>query len=404
MPRAGLRSSSTGRVLPIQGPPGSGKTYSGARMICRLLANGKRVGVTANSHKVIGNLIKEVYRAAGSNVDVRVVQRGDPDQILEDDRVIRGKDPRHTRAQLDAGLANLAAGTAWLWVSDAMAGSVDVLFVDEAGQMSLANVVSMAAAAQSFVLLGDPQQLDQPLQGTHPPGADRSALAHVLDGLATIPPDRGLFLETTWRLHPDARAGSRPRSSTTTGSSRRRTSSVQRLIGDEPADGVGPRLVPVPSEGFDSESPIEAEAVAALAHAIVADGRWIDEDGAERDLTWDDVLIVAPYNAQVGAIKRLLPAEARVGTVDKFQGQEAPISIYSMTTSTPELAPRGMDFLYSRNRLNVATSRARCVAVVVASPALLHARARTPAQMRLANALCRFVELASAGAVGRRRG
>ena len=119
------------------------------------------------------------------------------------------------------------------------------------------------------------------------------------------------------------------------------------------------------------------------------------QDGAERDLTWDDVLIVAPYNAQVGAIKRLLPETARVGTVDKFQGQEAPISIYSMTTSAPELAPRGMDFLYSRNRLNVATSRARCVAVVVASPALLQARARTPAQMRLANALCRFVELAS---------
>ena len=383
-------------VLPIQGPPGSGKTYSGARMICRLLANGKRVGITANSHKVIGNLVKEVYRAAGSTVDVHVVQRGDPDQILEDDRVIRGKDPRHTRAQLEAGLANLAAGTSWLWVSEAMAGSVDVLFVDEAGQMSLANVVSMAAAAQSFVLLGDPQQLDQPLHGTHPPGADRSALAHVLDGLATIPPDRGLFLETTWRLHPDLCRFT----SEVFYDDRLEAEShlvVQRLIGDDPADGVGPRLVPVPSEGFDSESPIEAEAVAALAHAIVADGRWIDEKGTERDLTWDDVLIVAPYNAQVGAIKRLLPAEGRVGTVDKFQGQEAPISIYSMTTSSPELAPRGMDFLYSRNRLNVATSRARCVAVVVASPALLQARARTPAQMRLANALCRFVEMASTG-------
>ena len=124
-------------------------------------------------------------------------------------------------------------------------------------------------------------------------------------------------------------------------------------------------------------------------------GSWVDERGRQRDLTWDDVLIVAPYNAQVGAIQRLLPEAARVGTVDKFQGQQAPVSIYSMTTSTPELAPRGMDFLYSRNRLNVATSRARCVAIVVASPALLQARARTPEQMRLANALCRFVELAT---------
>jgi predicted RecB family nuclease len=383
-------------VLPIQGPPGSGKTFSGARMICALLAAGKRVGITANSHKVIGNLLREVYVAAGDKVDVKAVQRGDPEQILDDERVIRGKDNAFVRAQLEAGLANLAGGTSWLWASEAMAGAVDVLFVDEAGQVSLANVAAMAAAADSFVLLGDPQQLAQPLHGTHPPGADRSALAHVLDGRATIPADRGLFLETTWRLHPELcrftsevfyenRLEPEPHLV------------VQRVIGDEPVDGVGPRLIPVPSEGFDSESPIEAEAVAALAHEVVASGRWIDQHGEERDIGWNDILIVAPYNAQVGAIRRLLPAEGqnRVGTVDKFQGQQAPISIYSMTTSTPELAPRGMDFLYSRNRLNVATSRARCVAIVVASPALLQARARTPNQMRLANALCRFVEMAT---------
>ncbi len=309
---------------------------------------------------------------------------------------MRGKNPAHTRAQLDAGLANLAGGTPWLWVSERWLGAVDVLFVDEAGQMSLANVVAMAGAADSFVLLGDPQQLDQPLQGTHPPGAERSALAHVLDGLATIPPDRGLFLETTWRLHPDARPGSRPRRSTTTGSSPQPHLVVQQVIGRAaPATGSGRGWSSVPTEGADSESPVEAGAVAELASSIVAAGRWVDEHGTERAITWDDVLIVAPYNAQVGAIQRLLPAEARVGTVDKFQGQEAPISLYSMTTSSPELAPRGMDFLYSRNRLNVATSRARCVAIVVASPDLLRVRARTPEQMRLANAFCRFVELAT---------
>ena len=381
-------------VLPIQGPPGSGKTYSGARMICRLLAEGKRVGITAHSHKVVGNLLNAVYKAAGSDIAVSAVQRGDEEQILDDDRVVRGKNPAHTRAQLDAGIANLAGGTPWLWVSESMARSVDVLFVDEAGQMSLANVAAMAAAADSFVLLGDPQQLNQPLRGTHPPGTERSALAHVLDGLATIPPDRGLFLERTWRLHPeltrftseafyDDRLESQPHLV------------VQAVHGRGPiVDGVGPRLVGVPTEGADSESPVEASAVAELAEAIVAAGRWVDEHGAERPITWDDVLVVAPYNAQVGAIQRLLPPAARVGTVDKFQGQEAPISLYSMTTSTPELAPRGMSFLYSRNRLNVATSRARCLAVVVASPELLRVRARTPAQMRLANALCRFAELA----------
>jgi uncharacterized protein len=162
------------------------------------------------------------------------------------------------------------------------------------------------------------------------------------------------------------------------------------------ADGTGPRRLEVTTIGADNESPVEAEGVATLARNIVEGGTtWTDADGAIHRVGWNDVLIVAPYNAQVGQIKRRLPVEARVGTVDKFQGQEAPISIYSMTTSSPELAPRGMDFLYSRHRLNVATSRARCVSVVVASPALFRVRARTPEQMRLANAFCRFAEMAS---------
>jgi uncharacterized protein len=384
-------------TLAIQGPPGSGKTYAGARMICSLLAAGKRVGITATSHKVIGNLVTAVLAAAADEgVDVRAVQRGEKDRIVIHDHVAHGKDTDDVRGRLDDGRANLAAGTSWLWASTKMRDAVDVLFVDEAGQISLANVVSVSPAAASLVLLGDPQQLNQPLRGTHPPGAERSALAHVLGDHATMPGPLGLFLESTWRLHPalcdftsevfyDDRlepqahlAGQRLRAS------------------DSPLEGVGPRLLDVRTVGADNESPIEAEAVARLARELV-DGRssWIDGHGEVRPVGWSEILIVAPYNAQVGAIKRLLPDAARVGTVDKFQGQEAPISIYSLTTSSPELAPRGMDFLYSRNRLNVATSRARCVAVVAASPDLLRVRARTPEQMRLANAFCRFVELAA---------
>jgi len=159
--------------------------------------------------------------------------------------------------------------------------------------------------------------------------------------------------------------------------------------------GTGLRLVEIAHMGNDNESVEEAQQIAELVRKLLEAGAtWIDWEGRQRTITWQDLLIVAPYNAQVGAISRLLPPQARVGTVDKFQGQEAPISIYSMATSSSENAPRGMDFLYSRNRLNVATSRARCIAVVVASPELLRVRARTPKQMRLANALCRFVELA----------
>jgi uncharacterized protein len=365
-------------------------------MIGSLLAAGKRVGITGTSHKVIGNLLREVLEAAEEDgVDVRPTQKGDAEQVLEDDRVIRAKDAADVRARLVNGRSTLAAGTSWLWASAKLVDAVDVLFVDEAGQISLANVVAIARATNSIVLLGDPQQLDQPLQGSHPPGADRSALAHVLGDAATMPPTRGLFLETTWRLHPDLcdftsevfyEDRLEPEAHLVT----QRVSSPEAV-----ADGTGPRRVVVTTVGADNRSPAEAEDVAALASSIVDGGTtWTDEEGTTRPVGWEDVLIVAPYNAQVGEIRRRLPREARVGTVDKFQGQEAPISIYSMTTSTPELAPRGMDFLYSRHWLNVATSRARCVAVVVASPDLFRVRARTPEQMRLANAFCRFAELA----------
>ena len=383
-------------TLAIQGPPGSGKTYTGARMIRSLLGEGKRVGITGTSHKVIGNLLKAVLEAASAgDVTVLPIQKGKGDEVLDDPRVTRGADAAAIRARLDDGRANLAAGTSWLWASPKMAEAVDVLFVDEAGQISLANVIAIARATDSLVLLGDPQQLDQPLQGTHPSGADRSALAHVLGEAATMPPTQGLFLENTWRLHPDLC------DFTSEVFYDDRLEPEPSLVGQRVtaggtlADGTGPRQLDVPTVGADNESPIEAEAVAALARSIVDRGaRWVDPKGVTHPVGWADVLIVAPYNAQVGEIRRHLPAEARVGTVDKFQGQEAPISIYSMTTSSPEFAPRGMNFLYSRHRLNVATSRARCVSILVASPDLFRVRARTPEQMRLANAFCRFEEMA----------
>jgi predicted RecB family nuclease len=379
--------------LAIQGPPGAGKTYTGARMIVGLLAAGKRVGITANSHKVICNLLREVLAAEGVT-EVRPVQKvTEPGDALDDPRVTVVTKNDLVQTGLATGTYNLAAGTAWLWAPAASESMVDVLFVDEAGQMSLANALAVSGAARSLVLLGDPQQLDQPLQGSHPPGADRSALSHILTDHDAMPEHLGLFLEHTWRLHPDV-----TRYTSTAFYEGKLESRVelerQRLEAPEPMRGTGVRMLLIDHVGAESESPEEARLVAALVRALVESGStWIDSEGADHRLRYEDVLVVAPYNAQVGAIERELP-DARVGTVDKFQGQEAPISIYSMTSSSPEDAPRGMDFLYSRNRLNVATSRARCVAVVVANPALVRVRARTPKQMRLANALCQFAEMA----------
>jgi superfamily I DNA and/or RNA helicase len=386
-------------TLAIQGPPGSGKTYTGARMIVRLVQDGRRIGISATSHKVIGNFLDKVLEAqAGSGVSVRAVQKiSDDGQGVADERVTKERDGKKLRAALAVGEFNLAAGTPWLWASEQSTGMVDVLFVDEAGQISLANVLAMGGATDSLVLLGDPQQLDQPLQGSHPPGADRSALAHLLGDDATMPAHRGLFLEHTWRMHPTLTAFTSAAFYEGRLESRGHLA-AQTLIGPEPVRGVGSRLLPAEHTGGDNVAPDEARQVAALATTLVRSGAtWIDQHGTERPIGWNDVLIVAPYNAQVGEIRRHLPAEARVGTVDKFQGQEAPVSVYSMTTSTPEDAPRGMDFLYSRNRLNVATSRARCVAIVVATPELIRVRARNPKQMRLANALCLFAEHAAGG-------
>ena len=242
--------------------------------------------------------------------------------------------------------------------------------------------------------MGDPQQLDQPAQGTHPDGTGVSALAHLLQDRQTIEEHRGLFLEETWRLHPEICAFTsetfyegklKPRSGL----------EVQKVISSGPTTGTGLCFVPVSHHGNLSSSDEEADQVATLVSTLVDGGSsWIDQYGCEKSVTPDDVLIIAPYNAQVFKIQERLPG-TRVGTVDKFQGQEAPVVIYSMATSTPEEAPHGMEFLHSLNRLNVATSRARCVCVLVGSPELFAPECRTPGQMKLANASCRYRELAT---------
>ena len=382
-------------TLPLQGPPGSGKTYTGARMVVELVKQGRRVGLTAASHKVISNLLREVCRAAAeTGVTSRAVQKAKDEEGCEDPIVTQVDTNEDVLSALTHGVAQVAAGTAWLWAREEIANSVDVLFVDEAGQMSLSNALAVSQAASSLVLLGDPQQLDQPQRGVHPPGADVSALGHLLEEHATIGADQGLFLAETWRLHPDVcaftselfydgRLGSRPENQ------------KQRLNTQGFLDGTGLRFIPVEHSGNQNDSPEEVAKVVEVVNGLLRDGAtWTNKRGETLTMELKNILVVAPNNAQVSALAQTLPAGARVGTVDKFQGQEAPVVIYSMTTSIPEDAPRGMEFLYSLNRLNVAISRARCVAVIVASPALFQVRCKTPRQMELANAFCRYLEMA----------
>src|SRR6266536_3001632 len=358
------------RHLVIQGPPGSGKTWTCGRLIADLIEHGKTVGVASQSHKAIHNVLDEVESTGVTFRGLKKASSGNPESIYESAH-IESVDKGDLCKDCD-----LTAGTAWLYSAEEHDGSVDYLFVDEAGQVSLADALAMGTCARNVVLVGDPQQLAQVLQGSHPQGTDASVLSHLLGDADTIPPDRGVFLERTFRLHPDVcgyiseefyEGRLRPDTVTST-----RTTPF----------GTGLRYLDVPHEGNRQESREEVAAVQAEVARLLAAGM-------------RDVMVVAPYNAQVNALREALPSNIRVGTVDKFQGQEADVVLYSMASSSGEDVPRGLEFLLSRNRLNVAISRARCLAYLVASPRLLEVNCKTISQMRLANALCRFVELAT---------
>jgi predicted RecB family nuclease len=391
-----LATSLRDTVLPIQGPPGTGKTYAGAHMACALVRAGRRVGVTGTSHKVIRHLIETIIEVAKEEtLPIKCIQKigEDDDSNGEDIGIATSTSNADVLDALKTGAATIAGGTVWMWARPEFREAVDVLIVDEAGQISLANVLAGGQAAHSLVLLGDPQQLEQPLKGSHPTGTDVSVLQHVLGSNQTIPDDRGLFLAHTWRLSPNICSFAselfyerrlKPKAGLEN----------QRIDGPEEPTGSGLWFVPVEHVGNQNSSPEEATVVSELSSRLASGSyTWSDEHGDQHVLDYGDILIVAPYNAQVHAIQELLP-DARVGTVDRFQGQEAPVVIYSMATSTPEDAPRGMEFLYSLNRLNVAISRAKCAAILVANPRLFEPDCQTPRHMQLANAFCRYLELA----------
>jgi len=363
-------------------------------MICELVRQGKTVGITANSHKVIRNLIDAAIAAAEKQgLSLHCCQK--PAEIEDEQPCLSFAKSNEALFATLADTAMVGAGTAWVWAAPEAFEKVDVLFVDEAAQMSLANVLAVSQAAQTVVLIGDPQQLDQPMQGSHPEGTDVSALDHILGGQRTISSDKGLFLDQTWRLHPDICAFTSELfyDGKLTSRDVLERQIIRTGVGG-PIDGSGLRYLPVVHHGNQNCSPEEAAAVGALVDGILrSESAWVDRDGQEKRVTLKDIIIITPYNAQVFEIQRHLPG-ALVGTVDKFQRQEVPIAIYSTATSSRADAPRGMEFLYSLNRLNVATSRAKCMCIMVGSPELFEVECRTPRQAQLANAFCWFLELA----------
>jgi uncharacterized protein len=376
--------------LLVQGPPGAGKTYLSSHAIAALLASGKRIGVASNSHKAINNLLRYVEEVATRRgLRFRGIKKSsNEEQYLAGCGLIEDTTANEVAC---SGEFRLVAGTAWLFARPEFDQALDYLFVDEAGQVSLANLIAMGVSAKNIVLVGDQMQLAQPIRGTHPGGSGVSAMEHLLGNHATVSADRGIFLAETRRMHPDVcrfisdavydgRLRSEPKTER------------QRLVLRPDADpealaSTGLRFVCVEHEGCAQKSLPEAERLKGTYETILGQ-RWVNEDGVEGPLGIADILVVSPYNMQVNLLQSVLPAGALVGTVDKFQGQQAAVVLISMTTSSGEDLPRNIEFLYSRNRINVAISRARCLAVIFASPRLLEIPCATIAQMQLVNTLC----------------
>jgi len=377
----------------IQGPPGSGKSTIGSHVICDLLQHGKRVAVTGMSHKAIHNLLHKVeqctherngsfrgrYKHSGNGSEYRSELASPFIESVNSNKSFDGDDYQ------------LAGGTGFLLAREELAGRFDYLFIDEAGQVSLADALAMSLCAKNVVLLGDPSQLAQVSQGRHPLHADDSVLQHLLGDEQTVPERFGIFLGVSYRMQPKicefiSRAMYENRL-------RPADSTVMHRVVMPDGDLAGLYFLPIEHDGNASSSVEEANAIVSWISALRTHGQVIDSRPPVRD-----VIVVTPYNAQRRLISEKLRQAAiddvQVGTVDKFQGQEAAIVFYSMATSSGEDVPRGVEFLFERNRFNVAISRARAASMLVCSPRLLDVACRNPAQMALVNLLCAFVEKA----------
>jgi uncharacterized protein len=293
----------------------------------------------------------------------------------------------------------LIGGTAWPFSAAPAVDILDYLFVDEAGQVSIANLMGMSPSAKNIVLIGDQMQLSQPTQGAHPGDSGRSTLDYLLDGIATIPDDRGIFLPTTWRMRPEicqfiseSVYDSRLKSEAVASDRHIVLPNSGNIRFIRKSEGLV--FIPVEhegnSQGSDEEVAVIREVVGELQQCD-----YVNEKKQRKNINPAEILVIAPYNLQVRLLKRALGPRARVGTIDKFQGQEAVAVIISMCASAPDASPRGLDFLLDKNRLNVAISRAQCLAIIVGHPSLGRGRCTTLRQMNLSNLFCRAVAEAS---------
>jgi uncharacterized protein len=377
--------------LTIQGPPGSGKTYTAKHVIAELLKHGKRIGISSNSHKAINHLLMNTaeycrkeginaYFACTKNTDEALAEYGI--HVYKNENIANNLQP-----------ACVIGTTAWGFTRGDLENAFDYLFIDEAGQVSVANLIAMSGSTKNIILMGDQMQLGQPSQGNHPEDSGLSILDYLLHATPTIPDTMGVFLGTTYRMHSAVNRfisdaiyeGKLESASDNDRQCIRIPEDYQGILNKE----AGIITVPVFHEGNTQASDEEVEQIVVLANQLI--GRvFTAKDGLERSIEWDDILFVAPYNHQVNKLKHALGEQAKVGSVDKFQGQEAPVVCLSMCASNANDSARGMSFLFDKNRINVAVSRSLCMAIVVYSPILLDTSVSSPKQMEMVNLFCQL--------------
>ncbi len=387
---AGFLAQADGMGLSLQGPPGTGKTTVTGRLIATLVAAGQRVAVSSNSNDAINNLLLKVQEGLeATGCPALVVKAASSSSQKTDAAALAGSRVQALQEkQLPANPAVLG-GTVYTFVKDAYDDTpFDLLVIDEAGQVSLSNLLYMSRVARNILLVGDQQQLSQPNRAAHPEDSGLSCLDYVMADHAVVPPDQGVFLSTSWRMPPGL------------------TVVVSELFYEGQLQGAAANVAntvawnrqsqgllfePVLHSGNSTASNEEVEHIAQLVEQLLGLGYRL-ANGQTGELSYRDILITAPYNLQVNRLRKRLGERARIGTVDKFQGQEAPIAIHSLTASDGEAAPRGLDFLLDANRLNVAISRAQCLSIVVGSPELATGISTSIANVQRLSRLCRLLE------------
>ncbi len=380
--------------LVIQGPPGAGKTYTAMHVIATLLKLGKRIGICSNSHKAINNLLINTAQYCKENkINALFVCTKNTDPMLDQLKI---KVLENSELSLEIHKECVVGTTAWGFSRDDLANIFDYLFIDEAGQVSVANLIAISRSTKNIVLMGDQMQLAQPSQGTHPAESGSSILDYLLHDTPTIPEKLGVFLGTTYRMH--SAVNHFISCAIYDGKLKTDLENDKQII--KIPDGysgilnkdAGIIFVPVEHQGNTQASDEEVEEIKKLVNELL--GRiFTNKKGEQKSIGWKDMLFLAPYNHQVNKLQKSLGENAKVGSVDKFQGQEAPIVFLSMCASDASESPRGINFLFDKHRLNVAISRTQCLAIVVANPTLSQITASSVEQLSLVNIFCRLMQI-----------